>query len=108
MNDWWEYNPATDHWTQKANFPGPARSGAVAVNATIGGTNVGLMVGGENKTDALADAWEYYPATDTWGQLPNITTGARTDAGGFVIDRTLYVVNKSVVALAWSRLPCHN
>ena len=28
-NDFWEYDPATDTWTQKANFGGGARYGAV-------------------------------------------------------------------------------
>lgn len=29
MNDFWKYDPNTNGWTQRADFPGPARSEAI-------------------------------------------------------------------------------
>jgi N-acetylneuraminic acid mutarotase len=101
-NKVWQYDPVADSWAQKADFPGPGRWEAVSANATVGGTDVGFIVGGDNDGNAFNDAWEYNPATDTWGQLPNILGGARTESGGFVIGRSLYITNKTVVVLNWS------
>lgn len=103
----WQYDPVRDHWVQKSDFPGYARWSAVAASATVGGVDVGLIAGGDddgNRTPSpFDDAWEYNPAKDSWAQLPNIIGGARTEAAGFVIGRRLFVANKSVVVLGWSK-----
>lgn len=54
--DWWEYDPATDTWTQKTDF-GVERRYAVA--AASGGK---IYVGsGRNDAGFIKDWWEYDP-----------------------------------------------
>jgi len=101
----WQYNPATDNWTQKADFPGEGRSSAVGASGTVDGVDVGFVAGGVPGTPLIPinkDAWEYFPASDTWGRLPDMPGGGRTDAGWFVINRSLFIANISVVVLNWS------
>jgi N-acetylneuraminic acid mutarotase len=85
------------------DFPGAGRWNAVAANGTIDGVDVGFVAGGDNDDVAFNDMWEYNPATDSWGQLPNILGGARTTAAGFVIGRSLFMANISVSVLNWSK-----
>lgn len=99
----WQYDPTSDQWAEKAKFPGTARVDAVAANATIGGADVGLFVGGELENGAGGDSWEYYPPNDSWARLPNGGGGLRSQAAGFVIGNSLYVANIAVIILGWSR-----
>lgn len=70
-------------WTQKSNFPGLGRTGAVTF--TIG--NKGYL--GLGKTlgtnTYLSDFWEYEPNSDTWTSLPNFPGGPRNLATGWSI-----------------------
>ena len=101
-NKVWQYDPAADSWAQKNDFPGAGRWGAVGANGTIAGNDFGFIAGGDNDNVAFNDIWEYNPRTDNWGQLPNILGGARTNAAGFVLGRSLFIANKSVSVLNWS------
>jgi N-acetylneuraminic acid mutarotase len=60
----WQYEPVTNTWTRKQNFPGAARAGAPAF--AIG--NKGFVgFGGYN-----VDFWEYEPVSDKWTQKANL------------------------------------
>jgi hypothetical protein len=70
LQDWWQYDPATNGWTKKADFTGPARSGAVAF--TIG--NKGYVGTGINATsERLKDFYEFDPIANgglgAWKQV---------------------------------------
>jgi N-acetylneuraminic acid mutarotase len=67
-SDWWEYDPATDAWTQKHNFPGGKRINAAgfAVDGK-GYVCSGQKISGGNYSYPN-DLWQYDPATDTWVQ----------------------------------------
>jgi N-acetylneuraminic acid mutarotase len=59
--DVWEYDPATDSWTQKGNFPGVARTQAAGF--AIGNKGFyGLGYIGQPANDW----WEYDPTIDQW------------------------------------------
>src|SRR6266446_9212732 len=59
--DFWEYDPATDIWTQKADFGGAGRG--VAVGFSIG--NKGYIGTGYNNIIGITkDFWEYDPVTN--------------------------------------------
>lgn len=60
LNDLWEYDMLTDAWTQKADFPGAARSNGTAFAIDSKGY-FGTGYDGENK---LNDFWEYDPASN--------------------------------------------
>jgi N-acetylneuraminic acid mutarotase len=88
LNDFWEYDPAIDTWTQKANFGGAVRSGAVGFS--IG--NMGYIGTGEGalQSDGVThsfykDFWQYDPAGDTWTQKADFAGGNRVGAVGFNI-----------------------
>jgi hypothetical protein len=60
----YEYNPANDQWTKKADFPAENRRRGVFFNIDQrlfygAGQSVQSLVG-------LRDIWEYKPATDKW------------------------------------------
>jgi hypothetical protein len=59
----WAYNPATDAWTRKADFPGAARSrGTGFAMARRGYFGLGLADDGQG----LRDLWQYDPTADQW------------------------------------------
>lgn len=87
-NDFWEYDPATNMWTQKANFGGTARWGAVGFSiGTKGYIGTGEIQGGA-KSD---DFWEYDPSTNTWTQMADFPGMARSFAVGFSIGSKGYI-----------------
>ncbi len=65
FNDWWQYNPNTNAWTQKASIPSTTRDETTyfAIN------NKGyICFGGENHN---AELWEYTPDSTTDAQGVN-------------------------------------
>lgn len=80
MNDLWEYDPATDTWTKRADFPGDPRSAASAfvVNnkAYVG---LGITQSGSMKKDF----YEYDPATNTWRRVADFGGKERSNASAF-------------------------
>ena len=72
--DWWEYDPTTDTWTQKADFGGGKRTKAMA--AEVGGKiYVGMGLGEAGGISTFEkDWWEYDPGTDTWVQKADFST----------------------------------
>jgi N-acetylneuraminic acid mutarotase len=95
FNDLWEYDPALDSWTQKANCPGSARFGAVAF-AVGGKAYVGTGFT-DNFPYFLNDFWEFNPAglsngldihgnpMGEWTQKNNFGGSARMEAVAFSI-----------------------
>src|SRR4030095_14244615 len=77
---------AQDTWTQKADFGGTARYGAVGFS--IG--SKGYIGTGYDGT-YLKDFWEYDPATDAWSQKANFGGTARYLATGFSVGSKGYV-----------------
>jgi N-acetylneuraminic acid mutarotase len=76
--DFWEWDQATNTWTQIADFGGTARAFATAF-ATDGRGYVGL---GQD-TARRQDIWEYDPLTNTWTQKGDFPGGPRSQAVGF-------------------------
>ena len=86
-NDFWEYNPGTNAWSQKANLGGVARS--YAVGFSIAGK--GYIGTGEGASGLLNDFWEYNPTTNIWIQKANVGGAARSVAAGFSIGNKGYI-----------------
>ncbi|MCD7850188.1 MAG: galactose oxidase [Parabacteroides sp.] len=87
LGDLWEYDMTTDAWTQKASFPGTARSNATAF-AIDGKGYFGTGYDGENR---LNDFWEYDPATNTWTQKADFPGTGRYSAVSFGISGKGYI-----------------
>ena len=80
----YEYNPATDTWTAKANFGGGARHAAVGF--AIGSKGYICSGGFGNNTDP-AELWEYDPSSGlngTWTQKANLSCTSSCGSGGAI------------------------
>lgn len=99
INSFWEYDPSTDTWTEKADFAGERRY--MAVGFSIG--NKGYIGGGitveydgngddyDTSTNAYKDFWEYNPTTDAWTRKADIGGSGRCQITGFSIGSNGYI-----------------
>jgi hypothetical protein len=86
-DDFYEYDHATNSWTQKANFPPGARANAIAFS--IGGK--GYVTTGGNGSFVNYDMWEYDPTLDTWTQKTSLPGSARWKAQGYAVGAKAYL-----------------
>src|SRR3954465_14072877 len=80
-NRLWEYNAVSNTWSEKADFPGVGRSGAVAF--VVG--SKGYVATGVGGSTFLKDVWEYDTNTDTWTRKKDSPGGERFLASAFSI-----------------------
>jgi N-acetylneuraminic acid mutarotase len=79
MNDLWEYNPATQAWSQKANFTGAPRREAVSfVVGQLAYVGTGSALSGLQN-----DFFAYDPITNAWSQVADFAGTPRQAAVGF-------------------------
>lgn len=86
-NDFWEYNPSTNSWSQKSSFPGTPRRWAVGFS--IG--NHGYIGTGVDVSDYKSDFWDYDPVTNNWTQKADFAGTARWGANAFSIGNKGYI-----------------
>ena len=87
LKELYEYDPETDNWTKKNNFPGEERTLAFAF--TLNGK--GYVGGGKNYAHkTYSDFWEYDPVTDRWTQKNNFPVKIES-AKSIVINGKVYV-----------------
>jgi gliding motility-associated-like protein len=87
-NDFWEFDPTLNTWTQKPNFPGPPRRGAVGFSL-CGYGFIGL---GTDGTDfSFNDFWMYDTASNSWSAVTPFPGPARWDAASFVVNNNAYI-----------------
>ena len=95
LNDFWEYDPATDKWTRKADYPGLAGEyvrGFSINNKGYMGTGYGkrILVPGDDSPQN-DDFWEYDPAVDKWTRKADFAGGKRENVVAFAINGTGYM-----------------
>lgn len=74
-NDWWEYDPANNSWTQKADCPyTSATSGASTILDSEGFVIDGVAYLGSWSTGPF---WKYSPEQNSWTQLNTSNTTMR-------------------------------
>jgi N-acetylneuraminic acid mutarotase len=91
--DFWEYDQASNSWTQKATVPGGARYEAVGFsigNKGYAGTGYSLA------SDNLTDMYEYDPVSNTWINKAPMPAG-RNCAAVFVLGSKAYIVSGDLV-----------
>jgi N-acetylneuraminic acid mutarotase len=88
--DFWEYDPALNTWTKKADFGGGVRwyatgfgIGSKGYIGTGGSTQYGITV--------QKDLWEYDPVLNTWTKKADFPGVARWYAVGFGIGMKGYI-----------------
>jgi len=90
VNDFWEWDQASNMWTRKADFPGNAQDGAVCFSiGTRGYIGTGAYY---NYPGTTNEFWEYNPETNSWTQKASLpTTPSRGSATGFSIGSKGYI-----------------
>lgn len=89
-NDFWEYDPVSNKWTQKANFAGPQRSFAAGFSMN-GKGYIGTGAILSTVTTSYKDFWEYDPVNDTWVRKNDFPGTERDQAVGFSIGSKGYI-----------------
>jgi len=84
--DFWEWDQSTNIWTQKANFGGTARDGAIGFSI---GTKGYIGTGWDGA--CTQDFWEWDQATNAWTQKANFGGTSRKYAVGFSINSKGYI-----------------
>jgi N-acetylneuraminic acid mutarotase len=95
LKDFWEFNPADNSWTQKADFAhdgistdDKSRYGAIAF--TLG--NYGYVGTGKGNDDNnMRDFYKYDPSNDSWTQIASMGGDGRMGAVSFTYDGKAYV-----------------
>jgi N-acetylneuraminic acid mutarotase len=78
--EFYQYDPSTDAWTQKTDFPGGGRNSPAGF--AIDGNGY-LGTGYDLNGHYLSDFWKYNPSTNTWSGIKDFGGGIRADASGF-------------------------
>ena len=83
----WQYNPVSNSWLQKNDFPAMARAGAVAfvINSKA------YVSTGYDGQNYLNDLWEYDSVSDRWIQKASLPNGERSNAVSFAIQGKGYL-----------------
>lgn len=90
LGDWWEYDPATNAWSQKADYlGGPCyhATGFTIDNFAYVGTGRISPTG----NTLVQDFFRFDPATNTWLQITDFPGTSRRGAVSFVINGVGYV-----------------
>ncbi len=88
FDDWWEYDPATNAWTQKANYLG----GLMYHASGFAIDGIGYVGTGRNISAAVVNTFfSYDPTTNTWEQKANFPGAGRRGGVGFAIDGYGYI-----------------
>ncbi|MFL5764692.1 MAG: T9SS type A sorting domain-containing protein [Bacteroidia bacterium] len=84
----WEWDRATDTWTQKASLPGPGRCYAKGFSiGTKGYVALGIAYGGVPKPEL----WEWDQASNSWTRKSDFPAPVRTRAVSFSIGTCGYI-----------------
>ena len=91
LSDFWEYNPNTDVWTQKADVGDAPRRRAVGFSLSGKGYIGTGYAGSVTSGSPSDDFWQYTPETNTWEEKAAVPGGGRAGAVGFAIASRGYI-----------------
>ncbi|MDP9043052.1 MAG: IPT/TIG domain-containing protein [Bacteroidota bacterium] len=77
--DFYRYDPSSDTWMRKADFPGAGRNSAAGF--AIG--TFGYLGTGMSTTGYVPDFWQYNPSADAWIQIKDFGGSYRGSASAF-------------------------
>ena len=87
-SDWWEYDPATNAWSQKADYIGNSGLGDLGLlSIEIPDINVGYVGLGELDHNSF---YKYLPATNTWAKVSSPPLEYFNERRGFTIGHKSY------------------
>lgn len=83
-NDFWEYDPVNNSWTQKADFSGSKRNNAIGFSiGSKGYIGLGYL--------SLTDFWQYDSESDSWLQIEEFPGEGRLGPTSFSIGNKGYI-----------------
>ncbi|MCH2224569.1 MAG: T9SS type A sorting domain-containing protein [Crocinitomicaceae bacterium] len=88
LADWWEYDPATNSWTQKADYPGNNGNGNYDMVA-LGIGEYGYLGGGTQGFSG--DFYRFDPASNTWEQKATMIDHGSGFSGFSVLGKGYYI-----------------
>jgi N-acetylneuraminic acid mutarotase len=98
LDDWWEYDPQSNAWTAKANYPGGfdvTNNGGIQGVYFASGFAIdtkGYICCGKMGSDFYGtDLWEYDPQLDSWTRLADFPGGDRYQLSAFAVEGKGYV-----------------
>lgn len=95
----WAWDQATDAWSPRAAFPGPARREGVAFAiGAIGYYGFGRVDVGQ---PGMNDLWAYDPASDSWSELSPLPAVGRSAPSVFVLNGKAYLVGGNPQAMPY-------
>ena len=105
--DWWEFDPATNSWSQKADYIGNNGNGNYGV-ISFGLDNLGFVGGGQINTSP--EFYKFDPIANTWTPAAACPS-APSNLYGFAIDNNGYYISWNTmykydpVLDQWTTLP---
>lgn len=91
LQDLWEYDPSSNTWTQKTDFPGEGRAFANAI-ALDDKALVGLGLGDSIMGAMYDDFYTYDPVGNSWARTTDFPASKRFGAGNFGDEFLAYIV----------------
>ncbi len=91
LSDFWQYNPVTNTWAQKASFPGFGGLGIYFATGFSIDSKGYLCCGKIGPNFYSNQLWEYKPLNDSWTQRANFPGGVRYQLSSFVIGYEAFV-----------------
>jgi N-acetylneuraminic acid mutarotase len=88
FDDWFEYDPGSDSWTQKASYPGGARMQPATF---VINNKIYVGTGRDVNTNLLQDFWCYDPTTNSWSSIAPFPGAGRRGAIAFTLNGMGYV-----------------
>lgn len=87
LKDFWQYDPSSDSWTRKADFPGSVTMECLAF-AIEGKGYVGL--GGNNAGVFSKEVWQFDPVANTWTRKNDFPGEGRQGGMGVAVNGSAY------------------
>jgi N-acetylneuraminic acid mutarotase len=86
QNDWWEFNPVTNAWVRKMDFPVSGRTGAWSF-----AINNKAVVGMGSDGSFASDTWWYDAVANTWNYTCSFSGDGRRSVAAFAINNIGYM-----------------
>ena len=100
FKDWWEYDPATNRWNRKKDFPGTAR--CYAIGSPLLATSLGCLGFGCSGVISAAanfnDWYQYDAAADSWYYKGITPLAVRNSAVAMPLSKFIYAGTGSTEA----------